>query len=114
MWIVWIKTRTPYIWDSTSYFRLDVGEMPVNKTGSLCGKNPEGLSTSYPQENALSQQFHILDSARTTAHIWGYQFTDIFGLLGNSPQSKPFIHRLSRLIHILGLQIRVMRDSPAP
>jgi hypothetical protein len=114
MWIVWIESKKPYMWDADPRVRLDVGPAPVNGTSSLCGKNREHSSTDLSTERTLSHPIHILETLKITVHIWGYSFVDIFGQSWTSPQRKSLIHKLSRVIHKFQLWKAAMGDSPAP
>jgi len=73
--------------------------VPGNQKEPACGKSWEGLSTSYPQKKPLFNPIHILENSKTIPHIWGAKLMDSRRLSWSCPQSKPFIHRLSRLIH---------------
>jgi hypothetical protein len=97
---VWIKNKIPYMWDDQPRVGPDVGLCATNGTSCSCGEIWEDSSTSYPQEKLLSHLIHILETSKTAAHIWGYGFSHIVPVLGTSPQWKPLIHKLSRVIHI--------------
>ena len=102
------------MWEAPPRVGLDVGLYHANQTCWVCGEIQEYSSTSYPQEKLLSHQIHILESSKTTAHIWGYRFGLIASALGTSPQRKALIHKLSRVIHKFQGWKATMGDSPAP
>ena len=114
MWIVWIESKQPHMWDDNPGLRLDVGLVRVNGTDSACGKNRQVSSTDLSTERTLSHPIHILETLKITVHIWGYSFVGIFGQSWTSPQRKSLIHKLSRVIHKFQLWKAAMGDSTAP
>jgi hypothetical protein len=88
------------MWERQPRVGLDIGSFALPGTDCVCGEIQEYSSTSYPQKKLLSHPIHILETSKTTAHIWGYGFSLIVTFLGTSPQQKPLIHKLSRVIHI--------------
>jgi len=102
------------MWDDNPRLRLDVRLIPVNGTGSGCGKNREDSSTDLSTARMLSHPIHILETPKIIVHIWGCTLMGIFGRPWTSPQRRPLIHKLSRVIHKFQLLKAVMGDSPAP
>jgi len=114
MWIVWIESKQPHMWDDNPGLRLDVGLVSVNGTDSACGKNREDSSTDLSTERTLSHPIHILETPKIIVHIWGCVLIAIFSPSWTSPQRKSLIHKLSRVIHKFQLWKAAMGDSPAP
>jgi hypothetical protein len=77
MWIVWIESKKPYMWDDAPRLRLDVGCFLLNGTGSPCGKNRKDSSTDLSTEKTFFNPIHILETPKSTIHIWGGSFMDI-------------------------------------
>jgi hypothetical protein len=114
VWIVWIESKKPYMWDHELGLRLDVGLAPLNGNSPPCGKNQADSSTDLSTERTFSHPIHILETPKIDVHIWGYRFIDIFGPLWTSPQRKALIHKLSRVIHKSQSWKAAMGDYPAP
>ena len=86
MWIVWIESKQPHMWDDNPGLRLDVGLVSVNGNDSACGKNREDSSTDLSTERTLSHPIHILETPKNTVHIWGSTLIDILSSDRTSPQ----------------------------
>src|SRR6266487_4947927 len=84
MWIVWIESKKPHMWDDDPHLTLDVGSAPVNGTSSPVERIGKTHPQNYPRKNRFFplsiswRSFKSLPIFRG-AYLWTFSVT--LGLL---------------------------------